>query len=508
MLSRKIGVLCLFGALCVSATSASAQEASDKAEKSAEEAKKESESSAEESIEAPPNVKGMMSDEGPTTPFAELIVEGLDEHPAVTRRRAEVAIEESRLRGVGLKPDPRVELSFSNIPWNDLTLAQTPMSGIQIGVSQPLWWPGELTALREQVVAEADAREPLVDEQQVDLVIRAAGLYYQIYRIDRTIDALEKLKPPVREFLRLLRARIPTGKASVSQVERVRLQLLSIDDRIFLLMHQRPEKVARLNALLNRPAGSSVNPPDETGDDAMQQMTGKPLDNLDALVERGMQNRPIVDALERQKEAAMAGARAAEWAKYPDLQVFGAWRFRAEQDSGMDEGTDLVTLGVSSSLPFWSGERAEAAEDVAQARVVSLEAAIDAFRLELRGEIAGHLADLHHLHRHVAYYKDELIPQARQARRAALAGFQAGRADYEDWLQSEQRLVELEAKLAELRASIREHRALILALIGEVPTPSTKLEASEQEEADEEQADEDEADEDEPEEDAAEGDER
>lgn len=477
MLTRKLEALCLVGAFVSVATSAMAQEADD-AEQSAEAAKQ----TAEEPIEAPPNVKEMMSAEGPTTPFAELIVEGLDEHPAVMRRRAEVTIEEARLRSVGLRPDPMVNLSFSNIPWNDPTLSQTPMSGIQIGVAQPLWWPGELSALREQVTYEAAAREPLVDEQQVDLVIQAAELYYEIYRIDRTIEALQKLKPPVREFLRLLRARIPTGKASVSQVERVRLQLLSIDDQIFLLMHLRPEKVSRLNAVLNRPAGSPVNPPDETGDGTSQGMTGMtdtPLDSLEVLVERGMKNRPMVEALERQKEAAMAGARAAEWANYPNLEVFGAWRFRAEQESGLDEGTDLVTLGVSSSLPIWSGERADAAEDVAQARVVSLEAAIAAFRLRLRGKIAGHLADLHHLHRHVAYYNDELIPQARQARRAALAGFQAGRANYEDWLQSEQRLVELEAKLAKLQAGIRKHRALILALIGEVPTPSATLDVGE-----------------------------
>jgi outer membrane protein TolC len=427
-----------------------------------------------------------MTPEGPTTPFAELVAEGLDEHPAVMERRADIAAERARVRGVGLRPDPTVSLSAESIPWSDIGLSNSPMSGIQLGVSQPLWWPGELNALREQVEAQANALEPLVDERQVDLVLQAAPLYYDIYRIDRTVEALERLKTPLREFTSLLRARIPTGDATVSQVERVRLELLRIDDEIFMLIHQRPELVERLNALLNRPAGSPVNPPaedaadDEDGDDGqinankMQDMTSEPLDRLEALVERGMENRPMVAALEQRKTAALVGAKAARWEKYPDVRVFGGWRFRVEQDgpqgTGMGDGADFFSLGVSTSLPIWSGERAEAAEDVAQARIVSVDSAIAAFRLELRGEIAGHLAELHHLHRHVAYYRDELIPQAVQTRKAALSGFQAGRAQYEDWLDAEQRIVELEAKLARLEASIRKHRALILALTGEVPT--------------------------------------
>lgn len=471
MTHRYLITLVVLGVL-LGAGSVAAQEKPDKSEaaKEAEQPKEEEEAEEDGEFEAPPNVEKMMTPEGPETPFAALIAEGLDQHPAVMRRRAEVELEQARLRGVGLKPDPMVSLALDNIPWSDPGLSSSPMSGIRLGVTQPLWWPGELAALREQVEAQAAARVPLVDEQQVDLVIQAAELYYEIYRIDRSIEALEKLKPPVREFLRLLRARIPTGKASVSQVERVRLQLLRIDDDIFMLMHQRPKKVSKLNALLNRPAGSAVNPPSEEA----EELTAHQLDDLEALVERGMENRPIVEALQRQKVSARAGAEAAGWEGYPDLSVFGAWRFRVEQDNGMDDGTDFVSLGVQSSLPFWSGERARAAEDVATARVVSIEAAIAAFRLELRGEIAGHLAELHHLHKHVAYYRDELIPQARQARRSALAGYQAGRADYEDWLEAEQRLVELEAKLATLQARIRKHRALVLALIAEVPIPGVQ----------------------------------
>lgn len=423
--------------------------------------------------EAPPNVAANMALEQPYTPFAELAAEALDTHPAVAKRRARVEVERAKKSGVGLRPDPMVTLGAEAIPWNEPGLSSSPMSGIQLGVSQPLWWPGELASMKDQVEARAEALVPLVDEQQVDLIIEAAGLYYEIYEIDRTVEALVELKTPVEEFLRLLRSRLPTGKASVAQVERVRLQLLRIDDQLFLLRHQRPQKVAKLNAVLNRPAGSVVNPPPESVEAGLEADTDQPIGTLDELVELGMKQRPVVEALERQKEVARAEARTAQYERYPDLKVFGGWRFRAEQDNGMDDGTDFVGLGISSTIPLWSGEKAGAAEDVAQAKIIGLDASIAEFRLDLRGRVASRLAELHHYLKHARYYRDEVIPQAEQARKAALAGFQAGRAAYEDWIQAEEELVKLQTRLVEFEAGVRKQRAVTLALVGQVNSDKT-----------------------------------
>ncbi len=362
-----------------------------------------------------------------------------------------------------------VSLAAEGIPWNDPGLSHSPMSGIQLMVTQPLWWPGELRALKKEVRAKAQALEPLVDEEQVDLIIDAAGLYYDIYRIDRTIEALQATKKPLREFRELLKRRIPTGKATVAQVERVRLQLLRIDDRIATLRQTRPQKVALLNARLNRAAGSAVNPPTSAAQGTLEARADQALPALAKLVDQGMKNRPIVEALQRRKQVANVRAEAADWQRYPNLKVFGGWRFRAAQDNGMDDGTDFVGLGVQSTLPIWSNDRADAAQDVAQAQVIALNSAIAKFRLALRGKLAAHLATLHHFQREARYYRKTLIPQAEQTRRAALAGFRAGQAGYEDWIQAEQRVVDLRARLAGFDAGVKKQRAVILALVGEAP---------------------------------------
>jgi outer membrane protein TolC len=438
--------------------------------------------------EAPPHAGHRTASDGPPTPLAELIAEGLAEHPTLVSKQADVQAARARVDGVGLRPDPMVSLTAMAIPWNPPSLDSNPMTAIQIGVAQPLWWPGELDALEAAAEAKAEAIQPSVDEARIKLLLSAAEIYYDIYAIDRRVEALQRLKPPIEELIELLTARIATGKASIAQVERARLVLLRVDDDIFMLRHERPGKVARLNALLNRPPQSHVRPPIE-GHSSTRMSThadhgpaqidpDEPLARLDELVERGMENRPIVDALKLQKASARAESDAAQWQAYPRLEVFGSWQMRFASDTGgsaMDamamasDGADTFSIGVRGSLPIWSDSKADAAEDVARAKIVSADAAIDAFRLQLRGELAGHLAELHHLYNHARFYREELIPQAERAREAALAGLEVGRADYESWLAAEQRLVELQAKLVTLNAGILKHHALTNALIGEFP---------------------------------------
>lgn len=407
---------------------------------------------------------------GPPTPFAELIGEAIKEHPRVQGRRAQVEVERARAGSVGVAPDPMVSLSAMSIPWD---FSASSMSAISLGISQPLWWPGELDALKEQVLAESRALEPAVDEVTVALELDAVELFYEIYEIDRSVEVLEELKAPLGQMIELLTARIPTGEASVAQVEQVRMELLGVDDEILSLVHGRMGKVAELNALLNRPPMAAVRPPRDAPADLMpfpdKKQPEQPLEFLDELVERGMKHRPVVAALQAQKKAASAQARAAKWQNYPRLEVFGDWQFRFQGDDPMMDGTDYFSVGIRSTLPIWSGAKKDAAEDVASAKVVEIDANIATFRVELRRKIAAQLAQLHHLNAHINYERDTLIPQAQRVRRAAMAGLDVGRADYERWLRAEQRLVELRVRLVERQAELRKFNVMILALIGELP---------------------------------------
>lgn len=404
-----------------------------------------------------------------------LVDDKLAAHPILQTHRSEAYIAERMVDGVGIRPDATLSLAAVAIPWKPPALNADPMSAIELGVSVPLWYPKELKAQKSAAQAQAFALESVVETARTELLIEATELYYEIYAIDRAIVALEHIKPLLEQHIELLKRRIPTGHASLVQVERVRLNLMRVDDQIHTQKDARPAKVARLNVVLNRPADADLPPMVGEAQQGRTQSTNvdispdTPLAQLDPLVEHGMAHRPLLESLERQKQSARAEADAANWARRPQLAVFGGWMFRAKQKNPamMDDGMDMFSLGFQSTLPIASRHRANAARDVAEARTVALDSAARAFEQQLRGEISARLLELHRVVEHAQFYKNELIPQANRVRTAAMAGLDANRADYEAWIDAEQQLAEIEVSFAQLEATILKHHAMISMLTGE-----------------------------------------
>lgn len=404
-----------------------------------------------------------------------LVDDQLASHPILRTYRSEAFIAERMVDGVGIRPDATLSLAAVAIPWKPPALNADPMSAIELGVSVPIWYPKELKAQKSAAQAQAFALESIVETARTELLIEAAELYYEVYAIDRAIAALEHIKPLLEQHVELLKRRIPSGHASLVQVERMRLNLMRIDDQIHTQKDARPAKVARLNVVLNRPADAELPPMAGNAQDAPAHPTHvsisphRPLAQLDPLVEYGMAHRPIIESLERQKQSARAEADAANWARRPQLAVFGSWMFRAKQKNPamMDDGMDMFSLGIQSTLPIASRHRANAARDVADARSVALDTAATAFEQQLRGEISARLLELHRVVEHAQFYKNELIPQANRVHTAAMTGLDANRADYEAWIDAEQQLAEIEVAFAQLEATILKHHAMISMLTGE-----------------------------------------
>lgn len=416
-------------------------------------------------------------DHDPWPAFFALTADALNDHPAIRVQREEARTAHQSVQSVGIRPDPTISLAAVYLPWKPPSLNADPMSGIELGFSLPIWYPKALRAQREAVQAQASAQEVGEESERIELLIRAASLYYEIFAIDRAIDALEDVKPLLEEHIELLKSRIPSGHASVVQVERVRLNLMRLEDQIHTQKDARPSKVAQLNTLLHRPHDQplpSTTAATQAHDARRTEISihpQDPLNDLEPLVQDGLEHRPTTRALERQKQSAQAEAKVANWAKRPELEVFGSWMFRAKPKSPapMDDGMDMFSVGIQSTLPFSGRKRAQAARDIADARSVAIDAAHDAFENELRGELAAKLEELHRAAEHARFYKEELIPQAQRVRNAAMAGLDANRADYEAWIDAEQQLAEIHVSFAQLEATILTHHAMLRMLTGREP---------------------------------------
>jgi outer membrane protein, heavy metal efflux system len=399
----------------------------------------------------------------PPSSLDALLDAALPHHPMLRAEHSMASERRAMSRTSALRPDATLSVSAQGLPWTSPWLGTSMMAGVEVSVMQPLWWSGELLAQQESQLARASAQDARADEARVRLIAEAADLYYQLYTIDRVVKAMQDTRAPLDDMRALLTARLSTGGATVAQIERVNLASVRLDDEILMLLHERPGKEAALNALLQRPPDSPITP-------VLDPRLDGNVDDLDALVQRGMAQRPFIGAAQAELRASRADLDAARFEAWPRLAVMGGWMFRAAgapmgQHSEADDGTDYLMLGVQSSIPWSAPRRAESMADAAQARMVATRAQLDAFELNLRAQLAGQHAELEHLARHIAFYQDTLLPQARRTRDATLIGIQSGERELDGWFEAEMALRESYVRLARLDASLRRQHAMILATI-------------------------------------------
>jgi outer membrane protein TolC len=400
-----------------------------------------------------------------TTTLDALLRDALPDHPMLRAERAMASEVRAMAATRALRPDPMLTVSAQGLPWSAPWLGASMMAGLEVSVMQPLWWSEELDAARRAQLARAYAQTQRAEEARVRLIAEAADLYYQLYTIDQVAAAIERSRAPLETMRALLVARLSTGGATAADIERVQLALVRLDDELLMLHHERPGKEAALNALLQRAPDAPIMP-------VLDRRLDGQAPALDQLVALGMQRRPFIAQARAELRAARAELDMAQFEAWPRISVMGGWMFRAAGapmgEHATDDGTDYFMLGVQSSIPWTEPRRAEAMSDAAQARMISTRARLDTFEVELRAQLAGQLAELAHLARHIAFYQETLLPQARRARDAQLAGVQSGESMLDGWLEAEMALREAHVRLARLDGGLRRQHALILAAVADL----------------------------------------
>lgn len=119
-----------------------------------------------------------------------LIQAALENYPELTVTRLNQTAAFSRSSAAGDLPDPMLSLGLLNLPSGSLALDETPMSGIAIGLSQQIPWPGELRA--RSTLAGLAAETGVVMIVYLDEAVNR-------YRIEGRLKTPQQLKEAVSE---------------------------------------------------------------------------------------------------------------------------------------------------------------------------------------------------------------------------------------------------------------------------------------------------------------------
>ncbi|MCB9682324.1 MAG: TolC family protein [Alphaproteobacteria bacterium] len=379
----------------------------------------------------------------------------LDHHPQVVAAQARVDALTQAADVGGTWADPMLSIEYSNAPVDTWSLADHPMAGLQLRLSQAFPTSGAprlAHAVADAQVVDAQARQAEV-AVQLEAAVRRAWWRLALVRSLRAVAAEQVTATAVLRDA--VQARYAVGGASQADVLRVTV----LHDRLADGLGDLDRDAATLTAELTQATGL-------TAFDTPPTVAVLPLDgDVATWADTAAADRPAVQALAAQVAVAQAQGRLARARGLPDLTVWVGYRVRLAT-TPTDPGTDFVSVGISAPIPVAGARRGAGEAAAAAARADAVQADQQALLVQLRTDLDGAVASWRRAEARAATVDRSLLPAARQARDAVVADYRVGRATVDALVQAQLSVLDLERDA--VRAAVDTHLAAVTvgALLG------------------------------------------
>lgn len=387
------------------------------------------------------------------TSLQSLITEARQNNPAI--KASEMAIATARYgpKQASALPDTEVTVQHFSVgsPRPFAGYSNSDFAYIGFGAAQEIPYPGK-RALRAKV-AEHEVGISGAEKNVVvwDVLTRLKLAYFQVAASQQVIAFLEKNQETAAQIEQAAEARYRVGQGAQEDVLRAQLQRTKLLNELSMQRRENAQAQAALKALLNRPVGS----PEVIAETLHVRRVPTPETLVQALADKN----PELQVNAERISQGHAAVELAQREKKPDFGVQYMWQHTAS------EFRDYYMATFSIKLPNRS--RLRAAEGEAQAKVAQADAEKQARLKQMESDLGEQIAIAQTSEQQLRVYDDGLIPQSEAALNAALAGYSAGKQEYQGLLASFadtiQLAIERERTLAEHESAI----ARIEGLIGE-----------------------------------------
>lgn len=365
-----------------------------------------------------------------------LVRRALEVHPSIEGLEAQVEALEHGVQRSRALPEPVVALEYSNMPVDAPYPGAHPMSGVQMRVQQGLLAPGTRPRREEAAHRRVAVGEAAVAEARTRLAAAVRSAYWQLALIRQQRELTVEHLALVDQLVETVRASYEVGGAGQHDLLNLGVLRRQLDDRLGEFDRRERELLAALGSALD------TSPPPAIETPALTPAAAIP-GTLEELVGAAVSGNPTLARLEALGQAERASAVAAEREAWPDPAVWAGYRGRAPVGE-VDDGVNQVSVGFSIPLPTSARARWGAQEAAHEALARASDAEAAAVLAELRAGLDGSLARLERATGKATFYRDDLIPAARDALDATLSAYRVGRADFASLVAAQVQLLDLE----------------------------------------------------------------
>ncbi|HEY3287683.1 MAG TPA: TolC family protein [Gemmatimonadaceae bacterium] len=384
---------------------------------------------------------------------------------AASRSLAQAAV--ARVPGATRPPDPQVQLGFMNYTLPSLA----PMATLgmrQVQVMQMLPLGGKLALAGQVAGAQASAAGERAEEVTWELRSEAAMSFYDLYATDRRLDVMRETVRLLQDIEKTAASMYRVGEGRQTDVLRAQVEIARMVEDTLRMLAMRETMVAKLNALLDRPADTPI------GNPALPQFPDSmpPRARLDSLA---YGNRPMIRAGLEEVRAAEASEKLARKEIWPDLQVGAQYAQRGGDMGGTER---MGSLMVGATVPIFARSRQYRMREETFAMKRMAEADVAQMRAETRGKIGEAYANLVRARNLAQLYRSTVLPQAGAAVASALSAYRVGSVDFMTLLDNQMTVNKYRQELFALDADQGKAWAELEMLTSRVLLDSNKVSAA------------------------------
>jgi cobalt-zinc-cadmium efflux system outer membrane protein len=366
-----------------------------------------------------------------------LIAQALRANPDLAAARLRYRAFEAKVPQAGSLPDPMLKVTVSNLPTDTWDLDRTPMSGIELMLTQTIPFPGKLGLKKNAARNLAGMAEKEFESARDYVTAELKRNYYQLCWLEKSVEITRNNKRLLDDFADIASTRYSVGEGLQQDVLKARVEISRMTDRLISLEEMGKTVGARINVLLDRDPQASLGEPGELSlpETAYSEEELQNMAVGSNLALRGM------DFSVRAKESSY---RLSRRQYLPDLTLSVGYRIRDEVNMDPVRGVDFFSASVGISVPlyFWSKQKKNVKE-----KRLDWESAGQKYRSmenDTKLAISRLFYSLVRYGEEAQLYSTAILPQARQSLESARSAYQVGKVDFLTLLNSQTTLYNYE----------------------------------------------------------------
>ena len=388
-----------------------------------------------------------------------LVNRALRVSPKIKMLKAKLSAAENMVPPVSNLPDPMLSLGLMNLPTNSFSFSQEPMTGKIVGLSQMIPFPGKLSTMGKAAEKNTEIVNEELKDAENEIVKNVTNTYYELAFTRKTISIVKESRKLLKSIADVVRTRYSVSSASQQNLLKVELEITNVNDKLEELHGKESMELSMLNSLLLLPADSPIGIR-ENLDVKYFSLTQGMLDSL------AKANRPFLKGIDIAEQKATLQKSLAEYDYYPNFNLSLQYTQRDQIAKTNTDLHDLVSVMVGVTLPLNYGGKVSAKVQEKEAMEDMYNQQYSASMQMLDANFGTAIAKLNTIKSRIKLIEEGLLPQAEQTLKAAMAGYQVGKIDFINVIDSENKLYQIETNLYKLKTDYLKEIASLEFLVG------------------------------------------